>query len=847
MYQIKSQDNTVRNLIGIGLIFLIFFGYPLLLNYLYPPKPKPAPPQAEQLDPLQQRVLQMGLPRVSAVLAAVPTISGAGVAEAVRLTTALATTYPQPRLTAGQFATLRQGLIAFGGLPSGQAAAADAVPLSVALLATQRSLTQPKPREIPPEEKPQLLVLGDDPANPFHLRVVFNSRGAAIQQVVLNQFKHANRLGLAVQDDQGKTVPLHLIPGTIQPRPVKMRSNEPPPTTLNAGPLPAGLSTPSFVLYHYPTAKELENEPEAERQVTRPLDLLGKRVWKVVANAPATDSPDVQSISFETTLEEPHNVKITKTYTLHRREYHIGLTVRLERLPQAKSAGKFRYQISGAVGTPIEGEWYTATFRNAVVGFIEKNGYLRRFLDDARTISYKAGSDKFPRTENTLEYAGILLQYFASVLVVDDQQPQGGKRNFLEYARATPEGSLDPKRPFSDDITMRVVTEELDLNEPVEHRYLLYQGPVKVRLLHRLKDAQGNDAVAYDTVERYERTLRLNTLTDYQMPGPIGSFAYAIWWTDLVIFFTNLIHGLLGVLNTFLPNLAWCVLCVTLIVRGAMFPLTRKQTLLSLKFQEQMARLAPEMKKLNEKYKDDFFALNEARQKLFKQHGINPLAPLGGCLPLLLQMPIFMGLYFALQESIFFRLESFLWMPNLAAPDMLFWWSESIPIFSDPEWLGSGFYLGPYFNLLPIIAVTLMLIQQKLMMPPPTDEQQEFQQKMMKFMMIVIGFVFYKVAAGLCLYFIASTAWGLIERQFIPKPRKPGELPPEEPSRPATATPPTAAKPSQERAAAAGKKKGKAKKGRILDKPTDQGSPIGFLDRLKDWLEKKLDEDKKKP
>src|SRR5205814_1068432 len=128
-----------------------------------------------------------------------------------------------------------------------------------------------------------------------------------------------------------------------------------------------------------------------------------------------------------------------------------------------------------------------------------------------------------------------------------------------------------------------------------------------------------------------------------------------------------------------------------------------------------------------------------------------------------------MGLYYCLQESVHFRLAGFLWMENLAAPDMLKSWSENIPLISRPEDYGSLIYLGPYLNILPIVAVTLMLYQQKALMPPPTDEQQVMQQKIMKYMMIFFGLMFYKVAAGLCVYFIASSLWGFAERKLLPK------------------------------------------------------------------------------
>ena len=79
------------------------------------------------------------------------------------------------------------------------------------------------------------------------------------------------------------------------------------------------------------------------------------------------------------------------------------------------------------------------------------------------------------------------------------------------------------------------------------------------------------------------------------------------------------------------------------------------------------------------------------------------------------------------------------------------------------------FGLGPYFNILPILTIALFILQQKMFMPPPTDEQSAMQQKMMKYMMIFMGFMFYKVASGLCIYFIASSLWGLAERKFLPK------------------------------------------------------------------------------
>jgi len=252
---------------------------------------------------------------------------------------------------------------------------------------------------------------------------------------------------------------------------------------------------------------------------------------------------------------------------------------------------------------------------------------------------------------------------------------------------------------------------------------------------------------------------------------------------------------------------------------------------------------------MQEKYKNDRQALVQAQMELYRKYNINPF---GTCWLLLLQMPIFMGLYFALQESITFRLAPFwpTWIINLSAPDMMIYWGQSIPWLSRPEDYGGFFYLGPYFNLLPVIAVALMLGQQKMMTPPPTDEQQEMQQKMMKWMMVFMGLMFYKVAAGLCLYFIASSLWGFAERKLLPK-FKPhdGKAPAEGtiksllsrdgPARSTAVTAGSSVTGVSERSAGVtdGRgRKGKAGRNRKKDADEPEEEPKSFFGRLVQWF-----------
>jgi YidC/Oxa1 family membrane protein insertase len=187
-----------------------------------------------------------------------------------------------------------------------------------------------------------------------------------------------------------------------------------------------------------------------------------------------------------------------------------------------------------------------------------------------------------------------------------------------------------------------------------------------------------------------------------------------------------------------------------------------------------MQQLAPEMKKIAEKYKNDLQKRGEAQRELFAKHKYNPL---GGCWMMFVQLPIFLGLYRGLAVDIDLRGQPLIpgidWCRDLSAPDRLFYWGNwPLPDFLVSE---NG-WLGPYLNLLPLITIGLFLVQQKLFAPPATDEQTRLQLKMMNFMTIFIGVMFFKVPAGLCVYFITSSLWGITERKLLKK-LKPGAGP----------------------------------------------------------------------
>lgn len=655
---------------------------------------------------------------------------------------------------------------------------------------TQQNITAPR-------ERPRLIALGDDN---FYIRCILTTEGGGVQQLILTKFQEADRLGRSVPD-----TPLHLIPGVIQRRPYYL-AETPPPVTLTPGMAPSDieLAAPSFTIFHYPTPDDKHPDP-----------LLGETQWKIVAEERPETGPHL--VTFEAELGEPYFVRFRKTYTLGPRDYHVGLKLEIERLPGCeKGKGLFRYQITGPRGLPIEGEWYNTTYRVALVGWNDRKGIPRRQYEAAAGIAVMRGGDAVPKAENTFKYMAVATQFFASAVAIDDTA-EGAARNPWAYVRATTELPFDKKADSNlanfHDVTVRAASDTIDLapGERITHSYLLYNGPAKVRLLGFM---ESDRTVDQGLVDRYQHRLGLSTITDYQSPTWLGSFANAIWWVDLVIAFTNLMHWLLALIHRIIPWWAISIIVLTVFVRLLLHYPSKKQTQVNMKMVEVQKRLAPQLEELKKKYANDPQGFQRAKMQLFLANGVNPFAAMGGCLLLFAQMPVLMGLYFCLQESVFFRLEQFLWIENLAAPDMALWWSEKIPWISTPDNLGGILYLGPYLNVLPLLAVGLMIWQQNKMMPPPTDEQTAAQQRMMKIMMFMMAILFYKVAAGLAVYFIVSTIWGLVERQLIHQPIS-------EETKPAVARD----------AGSAGKAEGSSRP------PAPEPKPKGFFARLMERVE----------
>ncbi len=219
-----------------------------------------------------------------------------------------------------------------------------------------------------------------------------------------------------------------------------------------------------------------------------------------------------------------------------------------------------------------------------------------------------------------------------------------------------------------------------------------------------------------------------------------------------IIRFIKLIHGVI-------PSWGACIVIVSILIYFALYPLTMKG-MLSMK---RMQSLQPQIAKIREQHKNNPQRLNKEMMGLYKEHKINPL---GGCLPLLLQMPIFIALYHALWRSIIFKGADFLWIKDLSEPDRLI---HPLP-FQLP-------FIGNEFNILPVLMMIIMMFQQRLTAKnmQTTDPTQKAQQKMMGlFFPVLLGVIFYKFASGLTIYFTifyllsTFTQWKMSKMTVLP-------------------------------------------------------------------------------
>ncbi|TWT77068.1 Membrane protein insertase YidC [Posidoniimonas polymericola] len=686
----------------------------------------------------------------------------------------------------------------------------------------------PEVEEVPLAE-PQNVLLGSASAEgPYRMLMTLTNEGAAIRRIVLSSDEiteidnHHGSLGVQDFSDVAGGVRLDVVgPGTVahqaglrsgdvvvgsgdskagkfataaellalleKTKPgdkltLQVAGDEPRTVEATLGRPPLELVRPereNILLHQDKLPAEYEDVPSLLVQLVSVNDQAAKNAALIAANERlksggwTVSNQDAASTTFTMRLADL-GLEVAKTFTLaevpsdkiddvNYRGYHFDFSIEVRNLRDTPQ--EVVYELQGPNGLPIEGYWYANKIgRNAsgggAWGAVGLRDVITRF-EGSRNLQMSPsgivdGDYERYGDGSSLAYIGVDAQYFSMMLI---PQKQSLEEIWFDYANtklATPELGKRAR---------------VTLNNPT---FTLTRTPV---VLAAAGDDPGEGTSRTDTFTVFAGPKRPDLLAQYQ---PADADTYTLQGTLYYGWFDPVARLMLAILHTFyavVRNYGVSIVLLTVLVRLCMFPISRKQATNMVKMQE----LKPEIDRIAEKYKDDMPKRTQAQQELFRKHNFHPM---GGCLPMFFQLPIFLGLYRALAVDVELREASLLgdwtrFCSNLAAPDMFFDWSAWMP-----QWVNNGFLpsfmgifaVGPYFNLLPVVTVCLFLLQQKLFMPEATTEQAILQQKMMKYMMGFMGLMFFKVPSGLCIYFITSSLWGIAERKLVPPP-KPAENP----------------------------------------------------------------------
>ncbi len=198
-------------------------------------------------------------------------------------------------------------------------------------------------------------------------------------------------------------------------------------------------------------------------------------------------------------------------------------------------------------------------------------------------------------------------------------------------------------------------------------------------------------------------------------------------------------------------NFGVAILMLTVVIRLILFPLANK----SYRSMSKLKQVHPEMMKLRERYKNDKMKLNQAMMKFYKDSKISPLS---GCLPILLQIPVFFALYKVLYVTIEMRHAPFFgWIQDLSAPDP----TTVFNLFGFIQWMPYAWL--PHIGVWPLLLGCTMLVQQHLN-PPPPDPAQAL---VMKILPIVFIFIFASFPAGLVIYWTWSNLLSILQQWLI--------------------------------------------------------------------------------
>ena len=394
--------------------------------------------------------------------------------------------------------------------------------------------------------------------------------------------------------------------------------------------------------------------------------------------------------SIELRLEAPvvNGVKVTKIYTFNRGSYLINVAYEIENGGQKEVSAHAYYQLQRDTAAPAGESSMVSTYTGPAVYTDQEKFQKINFKD------IEKGSAKFAQKADN-GWMAIVQHYFVSAWIPAEKQDR-------EFFVRTLEGSANPAVTAGLIVPVASVAPGAKASNMVS----LYAGPQIQSMLEQLAKPSSEGGIG---------AQGLPLVVDY---GWLTIVAAPIFWC------LDFIHKLVG-------NWGWSIVLLTVAIKAAFFPLSAA----SYKSMAKMKAIAPRMTALRERCGDDKQKLNMEMMNLYKTEKINPL---GGCLPIVVQIPVFIALYWALLGAVEMRDAPWiLWIKDLSSQDP--------------------------FYVLPVIMIATMLIQTKLNPTPPDP----IQAKMMLLMPFIFGGMFLFFPSGLVLYWVVNNILSIAQQWQI--------------------------------------------------------------------------------
>lgn len=475
-----------------------------------------------------------------------------------------------------------------------------------------------------------------------------------------------------------------------------------------------------------------------------PVGALSSEPEKLDTSLWSIKSQSDASVTFA--ADTPDGLHIEKTFSIpdHGRPYEVDMDITIRNdsgnpIDIDKSSAKYVY-----AGGAEPMEWNEWSMQMGLFIKEQKSQYFKK------TVDYFGGKGKvmgifghsykphaiLPKKEvaDNLIYAGVNNQFFATI--IEAKEPADGQVWAADY-KATIHGDETKSRQKKiRGCELAVSLPEASMNPGGQRTisYSVYMGPKEEAILKDPKEVERGEVMNYSAIPIFGKIFgwAISPLAKY--------LSKALVWIE-----------------------SWChswglaIIILTILVRLLMWPVYAK----SARSMKRMSKLSPMLKDIREKYPDDPQKQNQETMKLYSQYGINPL---GGCLPMFLQLPVFLGFYRMLWGAVELRHQSFMgFVEDLTMPDQLAMLPGGLPL-----------------NILPILMALASFIQMKIQPMTTTDKTQRMIFMMMPWMFLVFC---YQFASGLALYWTISNIFTIVQTWVMNKLPEP-ELTKPDPNKP---------------------------------------------------------------